>query len=733
MADFDWDSMPDSESAKAPKFDWDSLPDSGPKVSMKDRPSKIETGARALAQGASAGFSDELSGGLEAAGRAVGLKGFGQGFSDWELADAVGLNMDELSRIYKEQRNKYRGVLKEDAKENPTTAMVGNLAGAVVSPINKVGKGLSLAKQGALLGGIGGYGLSEEESIGGQLLDTAKGAALGGVVGKGAEKATNAVQSASQKLANFIEPAKRKEGVEAIRDAADRMGVRLTPGMLDGSGDQLTPGLVERLESSLAKSPSFLGRMVARNQQRVVGRLNDAGEALLQNADNSSPYQLGEKFKSDVTAKVGERLDPLVATFDEVAESTRHIPVGEKSVSAIKRNIESLPSYRLSGGAGKPSQYVDMLQRVRNADDVKQVMTLLNSDIRAAQGAEKNVLLQIKDKFSNLEKNSIMRAAIKTAKESGSRNGDSIGSGIVEDLKLAREGYRNLANDLKSVSENARLKMDGGPSSFLNRLEEIPSERIPEKFFNTKNVRQLQSLKEKFPEQFDALANGKLGEILQKSQNPGIGGQNAFEFNRFLKEAKKLHPEARQMLFGKNAMQVIDDMQTIQGALPRNFNPSGTASEASWNEAVYRNLKDIPTFMLYKGASSNLAKNISDNLLKVPRMADLYKKNPAAFQNLVNQLEQNAGIIRPQSPVQLPRAADGEGEVSKVPSKGPEKWMNDGADKLKAHGMKDQALLESLRSSRRGRDLLMQASDLKPGSAQMERLFSQIKKQKGRG
>lgn len=622
----------------------------------KPATSGLEAGVMHGLSGATGGFLDEFSGAVEGAGRVAGLKGLGGSFSDIEVDDdGPTLDWETLRDAYKEARDKKRKLLKTQSKEHPGIALTSEIGGAIVSPLNKITKGMSLAKGGATLGGVYGLGNSEadltEGEFGQAALDTGAGAGLGAVVGKGFEKVQSGLSGGMNKLAKYISPAKQKMNSEEIRLAAEKLGIKVTPGMLDDSG------FVERLESSLAKSPSFLGQSVKRNQDAVIQKLNEAGQDLTGGASNMSPFQLGEKFKSGVGANVAERLDPISSVFDDVAASTKNIPIGERSKDAIKRNIENLDVFRLTGGAGKASQYAEMVPKLQNADQVKTAMTLLNKDIASAEGAEKQVLLAIKEKLSTLEKNSIMRGAIETAKQGKLKDGKLIGKEIIDDLREARAGYRNLSQDLGSVAENARLKTQNGPSAFLDSLEAIPSERVSDKFFNVENNRQLMSLKEKFPMEFDLLKGGKLKELLDSSIDNSLNGQGKFNSSKFLKAVRQLNPEAQSMLFGDKAG-VISNMQTVQQSLPRNFNPSGTASEMGWHDALYRNVKDIPTYALYKGASGNLAGDISKSLMKSPQMLDVYKNNPAMFQQMVNQLEQSAGLLGPSLQKAIPRAAE---------------------------------------------------------------------------
>lgn len=682
------------------------------RVGASDSESGPSVGTTAVRQGIQAmsgGLSDEFAGGVEAAGRVVGLNGLGGPMKNISINDdGPTISGSELLNSYKKGRDIERGSLKEDQETNPGTTLAANIVGGIASPINKIAKGVGAVKAGATLGGVYGFGTSEADNVADIALDTGKGVVAGAAIGKVADKIGKAVAPTAASLAEKIRPAASKINKSEIMSAADRLGIKVTPGMLDDSG------FVERLESSLAKSPGYLGQRVAEKQKAVTNALRDAVEESTKDATNLGPYQIGDKFKSGITAKVGERLDPISTVFDEVAQSTKFIPVSDRSKNAIINNITKLDSYTLTNGAGKPAQYVDMIGRIQNADQVKTVMTMLNADIKAAMGAEKQVLIAMKNKLGTLEENSITRSAIQQARDGGMRKttGENIGKDIVGDLRGARTGYRELVGDLSELAENTRIKTNKGPSSFLDSVEEIPNERIQDKFFNVENNRSLINLKEKFPEQFDLLRQGKLKDIADASVDNSLNGQGKISAQKFLNEVRKLNPEAKEALF-KDSVGRVGDIETVQKSLPKNFNPSGTASEATWQNAIYSNVKDIPNYLLYKGASSNLGKKIG-SAVSDSSLDGIRDVSASAVKKITNPASRLSGA-----------------EVAtKLPVKGFEKFANDGADKIIEHDPEfDSALLERVKKSKKGRDLLIRASDLKPGSKAMDKLFGEIKEE----
>ena len=672
-----------------------------------EKPSVFESAIAKTAQGLSSGFSDEIAGQFEKFGRARGIVGLSGPPKDiqWNGAEPT---EDEklLEEAYQKGRDYERMMLQVHSEVNPGTSIVSEIGGAIASPVNKIAKGMSLVKGGSVLGGLYGLGSGESEGVGGMIKDTAVGAGTGALFGAGVDKLSKAIAPASQAVAQKISPALEKKNTQEIIAAADRLGIKVTPGMLDDTG------FVQRLEYTLANSPSLFGQSVARNQKAVLEKVDDAVLEATKDASNLTPYQIGDKFKSGLTAKVGERLDPIKAAFDDVAESTKAIGITDKSKQAIIRNIKEIPEVRLSGGKGKVGEYIDMISNIRTADDAKSVASMLTSDIRATEGKDKLVLMAIKDKVSTIETKSINRAALTAAKEAGLKGdaGKQIGKEIISDLKGARKGYQELASDLNAIAENTRVKFQGGPSAYLDRIESIPNEQIQRKFFNTENLRQMENLKNKFPEEFELLRKGDLQKIVENSLKPVSQGDAGISSVKFINEVNKINPEAKKLLFGDAGVKVLKDIETVQRSMPKNFNPSGTGSQIGWSEALYTNAKDIPNYLLYKGASTNLGQKITKKM-QTPDFTPIQKKLSGA-------------IVKAQGPGVI-----GSGMAASSGLKGIEKWIAKGQERvLEADSNIDPEFLKSYPQTKQEKDLLIRAGELKPSSQRMNEVVDEIKK-----
>jgi hypothetical protein len=73
----------------------------------------------------------------------------------------------------------------------------------------------------------------------------------------------------------------------------------------------------------------------------------------------------------------------------------------------------------------------------------------------------------------------------------------------------------------------------------------------------------------------------------------------------------------------------------------------------------------------------------------------------------------------------LPAAAQNDKEPNRSPARGEDRWAQSG---IKSLGIKDPALAQRLLSDPKAKQLLIQASDLTPGSKAHKKIMDQIQK-----
>jgi hypothetical protein len=141
---------------------------------------------------------------------------------------------------------------------------------------------------------------------------------------------------------------------------------------------------------------------------------------------------------------------------------------------------------------------------------------------------------------------------------------------------------------------------------------------------------------------------------------------------------------------------------------------------------------NVPGAVLAAGATSPAAVKVA---IDGGRVAGSALANPAAQTLIANGLNSAAASKIGQM---LPAANQVPSLDSPLATKGPDKWANDGMQKLLDHvqdpatKLELQNLKDRIGDDKKGRDLLIQASDLTPGSKALDKILSQLQSKYGK-
>jgi hypothetical protein len=251
----------------------------------RDPMSMAQSALRGAEQYGSAGFYDELAGGLSGAGALVGIKGLGGRLEDIEFDPSV-----KMAEEYRRVRDLERSQAEKAAKDNPVayhgsgvatsigTALAAaplSLGSKLIAPFGATPQGASLAQKVLTTAGnavpmaaIGSAGMSEADTLGGVARDTREGALLGAGIGaagqaigsgvKGIGKAISKTEVAQDMIKNF-------------KDAWAGLDVR-TPEALVAARDELK-SLANTADQSIKKANNKLfGK-----KTEILKNLEDSG------------------------------------------------------------------------------------------------------------------------------------------------------------------------------------------------------------------------------------------------------------------------------------------------------------------------------------------------------------------------------------------------------------------------------------------------------------------------
>lgn len=338
-----------------PSFDDTLSVDASPELEdpqMKDV-SKTESLLRGAAQGASLGFADEVTGGLEA-------------ISDADLANFV--------ENYRKHRDESRDNYKSAQEANPTTYLAGELGSALiptgVGAIGAVGKGASLAqkvysglKGGAVVGGLAGLGTSNTDVTKGEMTsdkvmdEVITPAAWGAAGGAGLSYAGNKLAEKFPGMINSVKNSRLGKqmgrsfelGAEGKAATGEEAAIR-TAKQINDSATKIQKALFKNLDDNFNKKMEIF----AANPDKKVDL-----EALRQHAMNMIDNAVADASLSD----------PAVAQQLRDAVNAKLQKQQEKLIKNVTKNIKETTFDKFGDVVGDKSRVTEQL-----VDDVGELI-----------------------------------------------------------------------------------------------------------------------------------------------------------------------------------------------------------------------------------------------------------------------------------------------------------------------------------------------------------------------
>lgn len=439
---------------------------------------------RNFVQGATANFSDEVAGGVEAAGRALGVKGLGVGdIRDVSLSDdGPTVDWQILKEAYRRARDQERSDLKRDKKERPVLSGASQLAGAIASPINKIAPHTTLAKSGAIIGGVTGLGGSEADSVGGALLDTATGAVVGGTVGKVIDKASPLLKKGAEKIG------------DTSKTSAEWLSAR-AQGLERGTAKKLGSEKVKEigrqgLDKGLLNLRDNADDMIA-NNQAIKSKAMDARRAAYDLIDEKGASSFNPL---EVAAKVEQKLlGGKNRNHDDVKELAAAIePHLSNILSRGEGNISMKAAQDLVNSFSKKAKFDSSRSTLAN-DVAKDVYHIVRDSINesAEKAADKlgtpglRKLIEQSNKTFFVAKNAEKLLSNKQARETGNKIfglTDTIAGG-------AGLSYGALTGDWENAVGLVLAKK--GLEKYGSKLGAKALDRVAKSFASTPNAAKL--------------------------------------------------------------------------------------------------------------------------------------------------------------------------------------------------------------------------------------------------
>lgn len=479
--------------------------------------------------------------------------------------------------------------------------------------------------------GVAGEGIGRGLGRGLEAIGTGVGKAYQGA--KGVLEATPGLSGITKALTGRFKEMP-KPNSEAIQESASRIKIKPTEGML--TENQLRQGM----ESSLSQSPTAAGEIV-RNQYRDVHKgLKEGAQTVLKEGESAPDlWHAGMGARQSIDDVIQTEVKPAVQIYEDLTNNAKAIDVESKQMQKVSGNILKLDAAKFKSNPmhGTVKTFAEDISNIKTLDQLRAIKSQVGRQMRASEGEDKFVLSQINDKLIRAEKSIITRASLKAA--ANMKQGNEIAKQMLKDLKTANKIYRGVNEKAKTMAKEFGLKGISNYQDFARAMQDLPDEKVAEKFWQAKNFRGMSYFKEKFPQAFEYVRKAKMGDIYNKS----IVGEDV-SATALVREANKMTPQAQRLLFGDDGIQVIKDLEKVKNAIPPKMGPSGTPqgqeyrdfnilSPSAWINETRRGIQ--------LWALRNPGKASKMNLKSVmPTQSPL--KGPAVKSGLINQ-----GLLKP--------------------------------------------------------------------------------------
>lgn len=397
-----------------PHDDWQDVPI----APIREKTSPAGSALAGLSQGATFGFGDELSGGLNAA-------------ADKLYDKIMGDDTKPFIQRYREWRDMSRRLNAQAEKDNPKTYLGGNIAGAVVSPASKV---LAPVKGAGLVANAGRI-------------------ALGGAVAGAGNSSADATKSL--------------EGVKQLaKDTAIGAGTNLAvSGALAPVGyfaKKLSPAALSKVAEERAVKAAIGQNTKAFSELNSSGRLNDAGRQLLGDAENPGLmgwFSNSEDILPNVQAKkadIGQQIGTVGTKIDELSPGAIK---PQEIVDELKKKLAAIPEVPDTKQARNYLQ-----EQIKTYEN----MGLAEGGLGPAKPMTFENVQKNKEaiKYSPVEDPNKINAANETyrtlgeSQENAAKSLSENASPEVKDLLGKYEGLKSEYGPLKSLSKYGQKKVE---------------------------------------------------------------------------------------------------------------------------------------------------------------------------------------------------------------------------------------------------------------------------------
>jgi hypothetical protein len=500
-------------------------------------------------------------------------------------------------------------------------------------------------------------------------------------------------------------PIANKAQVEA---AGQALGVPVPRGVLT---DNET---FQKLDSALSQNSSPLASKT-RNQYNSFNKgLKDAGEKIADLAEGDN-YSKGSQIKGDLTGQVELDRQATKDAYDKIAPDLQKIQVNKRVVNRTFGDLKRNPIFQTAQGRAYLEDAQNVALQQPELNSLKEWRTSVSDEI----GPTSSPLDQKRSQAIRDAATKIRDESIHALKSEMPRELHPEIDNFLDHVALADATHKSTIDEINSIKDVVGSKDFKSPVSFLQKLDSMGEEELAKRAAQA-DVSTMQALK-KYPTVFEKVKQAKINQMVQ-----GSSGRNGFNSDTFLKQYGKLDQEMKDLIFDPKTQEHIENLRILKQAEAgrAQVGKSGTPEGLNYGQ-----------FLDPRQHASAFGVNA---ILNDAERASVPKLKPQSFNEPIVPKDFGDFADRSSKPAQVLEMLKGASQTpptyfdkaAGADEKGKDKWAKDGLKKLEEHSggsadfLKDKS---SMLDDEKIKGLLIQASDLKPGSPAMEVVANRVR------
>lgn len=394
---------------------------------------------------------------------------------------------------------------------------------------------------------------------------------------------TEGRKTITQRLLNsdYIIGGKKKNAAD-IEDAAQRLGIKPTTGMLDAD-----PYVGYEAET-LSKTPTPEGKFFREERLDAANKAQDVVDNNLlgdRHPKYVSEYEVGKKSKNIFETVFTKLRDGLSERYKKIEKYFNYIDLDEAQKNKITLNVTNTDAYNnlLQDEKNIVDQVLEQVNGAKNLTQLKSINTTNNQRILNLQDENTvlaNVLREVKKEIKLARAEQIKKTSIAIA----GKEGKEIADAFVKEVSQLDTDYAAYKRSIEEFVEETGFRKTGKYAGDLNKLldkfNSLSNENFSKKLLNVNDRDLLLYLKQNFPEVFEQIRKLNLKNIHKAITSNAEGSNMRLSISSFLDKMDDLGPVTQELFFpGKS--QTIDDLRLLYTSNPGVFNVSSTAPAQS--------------------------------------------------------------------------------------------------------------------------------------------------------